>query len=281
MKEFAGYLSVLFYLVTWTMVVVQTHRLKFHTQLPRPVMLILWGVAVILHAIYLYLPLFYDQSLIMNLTYATSHVLCIANAILLITLFTHRVDIIGIYILPLAIVFTSINLLFPPGENEVNEVFLVGTTGIHVLVSLLGYSLLALATMQAMLVSFQNAYLHGHTNHPFMNVLPSLQDMERFLFHLLIAGVVFLGASLVTGFIFFDNLFEQNVIHKTILSIIAFILYSLLLFGHWQFGWRGKTAVNLTIAAFFILLIGFMGSKYVYEYLLPPTDNQAIEIPIS
>ena len=79
-----------------------------------------------------------------------------------------------------------------------------------------------------------------------------------------------LSLSLFSGFMYLDNLFAQHVAHKTILSIMAWLVFAILLYGHWQYGWRGKTAIRWTLAGFFMLMLAFFGSKFVLEYLKQP-----------
>ena len=56
--------------------------------------------------------------------------------------------------------------------------------------------------------------------------------------------------------------------HKTVLSIIAWIILGVLLFGRLRFGWRGKTAIRGTLAAFLFLMLAFFGSKLVLEFIV-------------
>ncbi len=70
------------------------------------------------------------------------------------------------------------------------------------------------------------------------------------------------------GFIFLENLFEQHLVHKTILSMLAWLLYASLLLGHWLLGWRGRTAVRWTIGGFICLMLAYIGSKFVLEFII-------------
>jgi ABC-type uncharacterized transport system permease subunit len=92
--------------------------------------------------------------------------------------------------------------------------------------------------------------------------------MESLLFQIIGAGFILLSLSLLTGFLYLDDLFAQHLVHKTVLSICAWGLFAALLIGHWRYGWRGKTAVRWTLSAFALLLIGYFGSKLVLEIFL-------------
>jgi ABC-type uncharacterized transport system permease subunit len=82
---------------------------------------------------------------------------------------------------------------------------------------------------------------------------------------------VLLTLTLLSGVLFVDNLFAQHLVQKTVLSIAAWLVFGVLLFGRWRWGWRGRRAVRLTLAGMVILLLAFFGSKFVFEVLLHRT----------
>ncbi|MEM1187217.1 MAG: cytochrome c biogenesis protein CcsA [Pseudomonadota bacterium] len=139
---------------------------------------------------------------------------------------------------------------------------------LHVGSSIVAYSLLTLAAMQAALLAAQDAQLRARRFHGPLSVLPPLQLMESMLFELLWAGVLALTLSIATGFLFMEDIFAQHLVHKTVLSLVAWILFSVLLWGRHSLGWRSQTAVRLTVMGFTILALAFMGSKLVLELIL-------------
>ena len=136
----------------------------------------------------------------------------------------------------------------------------------HVLVSVLAYGILMVAAFQSMLLSYQEHQLRHHKRT--IKSLPSLQTMEKLLFEFLFLGVLLLTCSLVSGFLFFDDMFAQKLIHKTILSISAWCLFTTLLIGHWCFGWRGQTAMRWTLSGFFLLLLAYFGWRLALDFLV-------------
>jgi len=142
---------------------------------------------------------------------------------------------------------------------------------LHIGSSIFAYAVLTLATAQASLVAAQDYQLrHRHTR-GIVQILPPLQLMETMLFELIGLGVALLTVSIVSGFLFVDDLFAQHLVHKTTLTILAWLLFSTLLWGHKQLGWRSQTAVRLTIAGFVSLMLAFFGSKMVLELILHRT----------
>lgn len=139
---------------------------------------------------------------------------------------------------------------------------------VHILTSVVAFSLLNIAALQAILLAIQDQQLKSHPPKQIIQSLPPLQTMESLLFQILGTGLIFLSLSLVSGYIFIENLFAQHLVHKTVLSIVAWIIFSSLLIGRVLYGWRGIIAVRWTLAGFSLLLLAYFGSKMVLELIL-------------
>lgn len=226
-----------------------------------------WLLAIILHGYFLYSPLFNEAGLRFDIIATSSQVLLLSNIVLFMTSLTHRVDILALFIIPWTMITILMEIL---GGNGYQSVNISGALSLHVLFSFLGYSLLFLATLQAVILSIQSRLLKSHRP-KVIRSLPALQDMETLLFRLLVMGVGLLSIGLLVGFIFLDNFFATERLHKTILSVVAWGVYSILIIGHWIKGWRGNKAVKWTITAFVILVVAFFGSKFVQEVVLNAT----------
>lgn len=138
----------------------------------------------------------------------------------------------------------------------------------HVLLSLLAYALLAVAAAQALLVAAQDRQLRAHRPGGWVRALPPLEAMESLLFRLIGWGWALLGLALLTGFLFVDDLFAQHLVHKTVLSVLAWVAFGGLLWGRVRHGWRGRTALRWTLGAFAMLLLAYFGSRLVLELVL-------------
>ncbi len=139
----------------------------------------------------------------------------------------------------------------------------------HILLSIVAYSMITIAAMQAAFLAYQNHQLKHHHTSGLISRLPPLQDMEAFLFELLWVGEVLLALGILAGFFFVDDIWEQaGIIHKTFFSILAWSVFAGLLWGRHKLGWRGQTAIRGTLSGFTLLLLGFYGSKFMLEYVL-------------
>lgn len=139
----------------------------------------------------------------------------------------------------------------------------------HIILSLAAYCLLLMAAIQALLVWFQHRELkHQTTRRLWVAMLPSQQTMNALLFDMIGFGFGLLTLALVLGAFAVENLLAQHLVHKTFFSVLSWLLFGGLLLGHWRFGWRGQRAVGMTLGAFALLALGFMGSKFVLEMVI-------------
>jgi len=81
-------------------------------------------------------------------------------------------------------------------------------------------------------------------------------------------GFILLTLALLSGFMFLQDMFAQRLAHKTILSILAWLVFGTLLWGRFRFGWRGQKALIWTLVGFVVLMLAYFGSKFVIEVIL-------------
>lgn len=172
-------------------------------------------------------------------------------------------DYLGIAVYPLA----AASLIAAQASGGGKQI-LGDAVQIHVFLSLLSYAVLALAAAQAVLVAIQRRFLSQHKPGGFMRSLPPLDRTEQLLFTLLRAGFMLLSLSLASGFFYLEDMFDQHLVHKTVLSCVGWSIFGVLLFGRWKFGWRGKKAVHWTLVGFAMLILAYFGTKLVIEILL-------------
>ena len=263
-----GSIAILLYATAWVSLASQWRaRLK---QVNAPEMSnyyrYLWVAAALLQAIYLYSPLIDQQQLSLDFFSAASHIMWLAGLVLLISNFKQHFESLSLITLPFVGLALCLQLLL---SNSEYAVFLLDSgRGLHIFSALLAYSMLMIASLQSLLLAYQHKQLHAHQSNSLMQFLPPLQVMDSILFRFIGTGLALLSIALITGFVYLENLFGQHVGHKTILSIIAWVVFSALLIGRWRYGWRGLSAVRWTLSGFGLLLLAFFGTKFVQEYLL-------------
>ncbi|SJM92051.1 cytochrome C assembly family protein [Crenothrix polyspora] len=189
-----------------------------------------------------------------------------ASMLLLMTSLNKPVVQLGIVLFPLTGLMLALAMIIPQQTHRLLASNWQMNT--HILSSVIAFGLLNIAALQAILLYIQNQQLKSHPPKRFIQKLPSLQTMEVLLFQMLGAGIFFLTVSLGSGFLFIEDLFAQHLVHKTVLSILAWFIFSGLLVGRSRYGWRGKTAIQWTLIGFVALLLAYFGSKLVLELIL-------------
>ena len=138
----------------------------------------------------------------------------------------------------------------------------------HILVSLFAYGLLAVGAIVAIFALLQDRRLRARNLDSVNALFAPLMTTERLLFGITMAGFLSLFLAVLSGFLFVNDLFAQHLVHKTVLSIGALLLFGVLLAGRRLAGWRGRRAVSLYLWGFVILGLAYFGSRFILEVLL-------------
>lgn len=142
---------------------------------------------------------------------------------------------------------------------------------IHAVLSLLAFGLLGAAVIIAVFLLFQDRRVRSGRLTGWLGTLPPLFVTERLLYSVLAAGWVLLTLSLASGFAFIDDMFAQHLVHKTVLSLLGWLIMTILLLGHRLWGWRGRRTVHWVLGSFALLIVAYFGSKTILEDLLGRT----------
>jgi len=223
-------------------------------------------LAVALHGVLLYTRLVSDHGLRLGLFDTASLVAWVAALLLIIGAMRRPLDNLGLLVLPLAALLIVPSVIWPDarpigGEHNLG-------TKVHVLVSVLAFALLTIAACQSLLLAYQEFRLGQKRPGGLMHILPPLKIQEELLFQLIALGFFLLTLSLATGVAFVADMLAQHLAHKTVLSTIAWLIFGVLLWGRWRYGWRGRTAVRLSLTGFMVLGLAYFGSKFVLEVFL-------------
>jgi ABC-type uncharacterized transport system permease subunit len=173
------------------------------------------------------------------------------------------------YLAPSAAVACVLVALMP-GRRMVDYGAADGFFIAHVVVALLAYALFTVATLHALLTLLLQRQLHAGSTALQRDDLPPLLKIERSMFRLLGIAFTLLTVTLLTGVLFSEALFNKpfEVTHKTVFAFMSWLVFAGLLLGHWLAGWRGKLAVRWVLIGFAMLLLSYVGSKFVLEVIL-------------
>lgn len=176
---------------------------------------------------------------------------------------------VGMVLLPVLVITLLAGRLLPhvePKFQEVADPFLVA----HLLLSVGAYGLLSVAAVVALLDLLQERALRRKRLGGVLAMVPSLEALERMLFFLVSTGFLLLTMSIASGAIFSHRHFGVYFLlnHKVIFSWATWAVFGLLVLGHQQWGWRGRRAVHFTWAGYLLLVLAYIGVKFVSEVVL-------------
>lgn len=222
-------------------------------------------IAIALHAWMLWQYLFTVAGLDLSIFNTISLLTWLISTILISLAIRGAVENLGIIVFPSTALAIGLKNSF--SASHVTEV-VNAPLEIHIIISIAAYSVLSIAAVQAILLTIQDRQLRNKRPGGFIRALPPLQSMEAMLFQLIALGFVLQSISLLTGFIFLEDMLAQHLVHKTVLTIIAWMVFGTLLWGRWKFGWRGRTAIRWTLSGFAVMALGYLGSKVVLEIII-------------
>ncbi|MDN3609041.1 cytochrome C assembly family protein [Vibrio ostreicida] len=139
---------------------------------------------------------------------------------------------------------------------------------IHITLALFSYSTLTIGALYALQLAWLDHKLKTKQALAINPNLPPLLMVERQLFKIILVGNLLLTGTLLTGFVFVQDMFAQGKAHKGILSFVAWVVYSILLWGHYQQGWRGRKVTWFAVAGATLLTLAYFGSRFVREIIL-------------
>jgi ABC-type uncharacterized transport system permease subunit len=189
---------------------------------------------------------------------------CTAGLCLLVNV-ARPLATLGVIVFPIATLLLALDSYAAPATQPLPFEWQIK---LHVVFALVGYSVLTIAALLAILLALQERALRLRRFGGIVRALPPLTLTESLVFQMIGVGFALLTLTLISGILFVDNLFAQHLIHKTVLSIAAWIVFGALLFGRWRYGWRGRRAVRLTLVGMTLLLLAFFGSRFVLEVVL-------------
>ena len=221
-----------------------------------------------LHAVLLARAMFAPDGLYLGVGNAVSLILWLTVLIYWAGNFFYRLDGLQSLVLPVAAVAALLPALLPsvrPLPNTELVVFKV-----HLLIAMLAYSLFTIASLHVLLMALLERRLHDGGLPRALQGLPPLLTMETLLFRIIWAGFILLTATLASGVVYSEELFGKaaRFNHKNVFGVLSWVIFAALLGGRHVYGWRGRVAVRWTLTGFLMLVLAYVGSKFVLEVIL-------------
>lgn len=231
----------------------------------------LLGFAIAVHAAALYLEMFDGGTVRFSFALTVSVILWLAVLLHGFESLAYKQRGLLALILPTACAGVLLPLIFPVEHPLVH--INAWLFRLHFILAMLAYGVFLLATLQACLLWIAERELHHPARLSAERRFPPLMRMENLLFRMLSIAFLLLTASLATGVLVSEQFNGQwiRADHKTIFAFLSWLIFGALLVGRKVRGWRGAKATAWTITGFVMLLLAYVGSRFVLEVLLNRT----------
>lgn len=146
-----------------------------------------------------------------------------------------------------------------------------GALAMHWALGLAAYGMFGAAVVHAWLMRQADVGMRSGAGHA--QGVPLL-GLERLMFRFIGLGFVMLSATLLGGWwISQGEVSELNRLgwrwdHKTVFSLLAWLVFAVLLLGRLALGWRGRRATGMVFGGSVLLLLAYVGSRFVLEVVL-------------
>ena len=170
----------------------------------------------------------------------------------------------------LGVIAVALALLFP---GELRPQMVSRWEPLHIVTAIAAYGLFGAAVLHAAMLNRADRQMRAspqqRAGNPGAGVGVPLLRLERLTFRFVVAGFALLTATLLVGWWFAP----WQWTHKTVFSLLAWVVFAALLAGRRAFGWRGPLATRWLYAGAGLLLLAYVGSRFVFEVVLhrPPT----------
>ncbi len=256
-------ITIAIYGLTWLLL---AHFVRKKESPPKVLSQILIALAVITHGFASYQQIVVPGGYHFSFFKVSSLFLWTTNLFILIS--SLRLPLQNLFLITLPLAIATLLASLYSGHAEITPVAELNLDmAAHIFLSIMAYSTMIVATVQALLLAYQNHQIRHKHAIGFARLLPPLQTMETHLFEILWAGEVLLTLVIVTGILHIDSIASQHLHHKITFTAIAWVIYGILLWGRHFLGWRGSVATRWALAGFASLILAYWGTKLVFEFL--------------
>jgi len=258
----SGLLAALLYILATVLQVQILYRNKNYRQ----PMLLVAAAALLLHLVNVVTILRTDAGYDFSFFHIFTLFSWVMSTIVVLSSLKKPLENLFLILFPIAVVSIVTSSLLPSSSQPLSD--LGAGVALHIILGIVAFSLITIAAIQSLLVAWLNRELKQHHFNPALRHIPPLQTMEALLFEIIRFGFAALLAVVVTGFVFMENMFDQHLVHKTVLTLISTAVFGVLIWGRHLRGWRGKIALRWILSGYIVLFFAYFGSKFVLELLL-------------
>jgi ABC-type uncharacterized transport system permease subunit len=285
------------YLLTLMMIVIHNRRMVAHhdqQEAQREITLTskkhqLWIqlfilILLVLHGVACYQDIFTPEGIVFGFAQALSLMAWVAITLYWIEGWFFTLNGMLPLILGLAMIFSFLPVVFSGAIISTKAVHSPGFK-LHFITANIAYGIMFLAALQAILMTMQDRSLRSKQQQDtsswmgifvfgrssrLLEQLPPLLIMERVMFNIIGIGFCLLTIAVFSGIFFSQSLFGRPLIidHKTIFALLSWAMFGGLLHAHWRVGLRGAEASKWVLGSFAVLVLAYIGSRFVLEVIL-------------
>lgn len=234
----------------------------------------LLAAAVLVHGALLATDVYGSGGFHLGFAHMLSATFLLAAAILWVEGFFVPLDALYLIVSPLAAAALLVPLAYRGSTLDDSLALRV-----HLGASVLAYGLLMIAALHTLLMASMDRYLHQPLRDtsgaigPIFAKMPPLLSLERLLFHQIGIGFVLLTATVASGMVFSEERYGRALLfnHMTVFAVASWLVFAGLLVGRFAFGWRGRVAQRWVLVGFLMLVLAYIGARFVLEVILGRT----------
>jgi cytochrome c-type biogenesis protein CcsB len=184
-------------------------------------------------------------------------------AAFLVFYWRYPIKVLGALVAPLAALMVYGSLVLPQGhQGPISPLLLGFWLPVHVGLTLAGIAALTLNFLGGVIYLVQERQIKAKRFGFFYRRLPSLSQLDTLNYWCLT-----IGFPLLTGGMIIGSLYARQTLGrfwswdpKEVLTLIAWLIYAVLLHERLTVGWRGRRAAWLAILGFLVLAVTFVGA---------------------
>ena len=174
--------------------------------------------------------------------------------------FRFRHKVIGAFVLPIVLLTITVASILPKGTADLSPAIKNTWILIHVTLVFLGNAAIALTCAAAAMYLLQDCRLKSKSTGAIQGRLPSLEFLDLVSHRALLTGFPLLTLGLLIGALQARAAWGPLITldPTRLVSLLAWVLYAVLLQARFTAGWRGRKAAFLAVISFGVLLVTFV-----------------------
>jgi len=175
----------------------------------------------------------------------------------------------GLAVFPLVFLLTASAALGSVSPEQGSPLFVSPQwIYVHVALILVGYSALVFSFIASILYLIQETNLKSKGTGGFWSRLPALATIDEIGYKSLVWGFPFMTLGLIAGSILAEARFGSRYFAdpKILLSILMWVVYTVLLYTRWSVGWRGRRAAYLATIAFATAIVAWAANGFSHTH---------------